>query len=407
MASIQGIRQFLQAVPSSRAQLALCELADRLLPSDTETDVGLTAHSGGTQAAALLLNARTSWHEVTIVGAAGDSVLLPTPKVGEIHFVRNSGANSMQVFADGLGTITGVATATGVAQPAGQSALYWCQTYGNYLSLTGFSTGGDLSISGITGSDSSLGITGQAAAQGGAVTVTGGVSGTSGNAGGAVNNVGGVGGATGAGGAVVLTGGVGGVTSGTGGAITITSGAAGATTGVSGAISIAVGASTAGNGSAITITGGNGAGGTASGGSVNIVPGTAVSTGVPGEFQISGDSGLIPVVVALTATDASRHVYICTRPMRLKAVKSVFTTASSSGTLQVEKLTGTTAAGSGTALLTGTVALSGSANTVASGTLIGTVASLTFAAGDRVGVVIAGTMTNLVGSNVTIMLAPA
>jgi hypothetical protein len=156
----------------------------------------------------------------------------------------------------------------------------------------------------------------------------------------------------------------------------------------------------------VTITGGNGAGGTASGGNVNLVPGTAVSTGTPGEVQVNGNSGLMNIPVAFTATDATRHVFICTRAMRLKACSSVFTTASTSGTWTVEKLTGTTAPGSGTALLTGTVALSGSANTVANGTLIGTVASLTFAAGDRVSIVIAGTMTNLVGGIGTITLTP-
>jgi hypothetical protein len=90
----------------------------------------------------------------------------------------------------------------------------------------------------------------------------------------------------------------------------------------------------------------------------------------------------------------------------LKAVSTIFATASSSGTLTVEKLTGTTAPGSGTVLLTGTLALSGTANTVANGTLIATVASLTLAIGDRIGIVIAGTMTSLVGGQATILMTP-
>jgi len=73
--------------------------------------------------------------------------------------------------------------------------------------------------------DSSLGVDGLSAAQGGAIVVTGGASSTSGNAGGAVTLAGGAGGATGAGGAVALTGAAGGSTSGTGGAITATAGA--------------------------------------------------------------------------------------------------------------------------------------------------------------------------------------
>lgn len=161
-----------------------------------------------------------------------------------------------------------------------------------------------------------------------------------------------------------------------------------------------------GAGNTVTVNGNSGVGGTSAGGNINLVPGSAVSTGVPGEVQINGGSILTNVQVTPTATDATRHVFICNRAMRLKAGSSVFTTASTSGTWTVEKLTGTTAAGSGTALLTGTVALSGTANTVANGTLISTVASLTFAAGDRVGIVFAGTMTNLVGGLITLSMTP-
>jgi collagen type VII alpha len=350
--------------------------------------------------------------------------------------------------------------------------------------------GGAVTADSISGSSSTLPITGLAAAQGGTASLTGGTSSTAGNAGGAASLTGGTPGVTGVGGAATVTAGAGGATSGNGGvasliggagtngnatggvanvtggagqgtgsggatnvtggasgagatgnggaasvtggaatstngtggaasligglgtgtgaggAITITSGAAGAT-GVAGAINIAVGAATSGNGSAITITGGNGAGGTNAGGNVNLVGGTAVSTGTPGEVQVNGDSGLIQISEALTATDATRTVFIATRACRFKGVKAVFSTASTSGTLQVEKCTGTTAPGSGTSLLTGTVSLSGTANTVVSGTLIATVASLTLAAGDRLSIVIAGTMTNLAGGRVTLSVAPA
>ncbi len=121
---------------------------------------------------------------------------------------------------------------------------------------------------------------------------------------------------------------------------------------------------------------------------------------------MNADANIIMVNASLSATDASRAVFIANRAMILKTVKAVFSTASSSGTLQIEKLTGTTAAGSGTNLLTGTMSLSGTANTVVSGTLIATIASLTFAAGDRLGVVIAGAMTSLVNCKVQCGLAP-
>lgn len=93
-----------------------------------------------------------------------------------------------------------------------------------YNAIAG-AVGAALLATGITGTDSSLGITGLAAAQGGAVVVTGGASSTSGNAGGAVTLVGGAPGATGVGGAVGMTGAAGGATSGAGGAASVTGGA--------------------------------------------------------------------------------------------------------------------------------------------------------------------------------------
>lgn len=173
-----------------------------------------------------------------------------------------------------------------------------------------------------------------------------------------------------------------------------------------GAITVTAGAASAGVGGSITISAGAGVGSTNAGGNLNLVPGPAASTGIPGEVQVNGDANMFFVSDPLTATDATRTVLVCTRACRLKSVKEVHTTASSSGTLTVEKATGTTAPGSGTALLTGTMSLAGAGNTVVSGTLIATVASLTFAAGDRLNIVIAGTMTNLVGSRITIGLTP-
>lgn len=175
---------------------------------------------------------------------------------------------------------------------------------------------------------------------------------------------------------------------------------------VGGAVTVTAGAASAGVGGAVTVTASAGVGGTNAGGNVNLVPGAAASTGIPGEVQVNANSQLILANEALTATDATRTILIATRPMRLKAVSVVWTTGSTSGTLQLEKATGTTAPGAGTALLTGTVTLAGTANTVGNGTLVATVASITLAAGDRLNMVIAGTMTNLVGAKMTVALTP-
>lgn len=95
---------------------------------------------------------------------------------------------------------------------------------------------GEASVNAINALDASLGILGLAAAQGGAIALSGGTSSTSGNAGGAVTAAGGVGGATGLGGAVTLTGGASAGVGGTGGSVNLASGAA--TGGTEGSVNV-------------------------------------------------------------------------------------------------------------------------------------------------------------------------
>lgn len=101
------------------------------------------------------------------------------------------------------------------------------------------------------------------------------------------------------------------------------------------------------------------------------------------------------------ATAVSRSVLIAPVAYQITGVQAVWGVASASGTLTIEKLTGTQAPGGGTVLLTGTISTAGAANTVATGVLIATLASLQFAAGDRLGLVFGGTETGLVGLDVT------
>jgi len=83
----------------------------------------ITAHAGGTQAAAYALTKSVS--RVTTVATAADSVRLKAMLPGEFCVVINGAAsNSMQVFGASTATINGVATATGVAQAAGITAIY-------------------------------------------------------------------------------------------------------------------------------------------------------------------------------------------------------------------------------------------------------------------------------------------
>lgn len=89
----------------------------------------ITARAGGGQGSATQLTGPIV--RVTTVASAADSVKLPAPReAGDTIYIRNSGANSMQVFGSGTDTINGVATATGVAQAAGTLAQYIAMTSG-------------------------------------------------------------------------------------------------------------------------------------------------------------------------------------------------------------------------------------------------------------------------------------
>ena len=165
-----------------------------------------------------------------------------------------------------------------------------------------------LTTNAITGGDSSVGVTGQAAAQGGVSHITGGASSTAANAGGAATMLGGAAGATGVGGAATVTGAVGGATSGVGGDATATGGAgtagnsaggvgsvtggAGQGTGAGGKAKVTGGASGAGatgNGAHAEVTGGAAASTNGGGGSVVLTAGAKSGTGIPGAvFARSG-----------------------------------------------------------------------------------------------------------------------
>lgn len=138
----------------------------------------------------------------------------------------------------------------------------------------------DPELESITAADSSLGINGQAAPQGGTVAVTGGTSSTSVNAGGAVTLTGGTPGATGVGGAATVAAGAGGSTSGNGGVASVTGGAGTAGNATGGAASVKGGAGqgTAAGGAASIVGGASGAGATGDGGDVSVTGGAASST---------------------------------------------------------------------------------------------------------------------------------
>lgn len=83
-------------------------------------------------------------------------------------------------------------------------------------------------------------------------------------------------------------------------------------------------------------------------------------------------------------------------------VREVHQTASTSGTLQIEKLTGTQALGGGVNVLNATISLSATADTVVTGTLSTVPADIRLVRGNRLAMEVAGTLTS--GVNVTVVI---
>jgi len=114
--------------------------------------------------------------------------------------------------------------------------------------------------------------------------------------------------------------------------------------------------------------------------------------------------------IELTAASVSQTVFICpvgttaapnTTTYKVTSINSVFGTASSSGTFEVEVAASGVAIGSGTLQQASTTALSGTAATPVQ-TAVST--ATVIKAGSMVNVIIAGTMTGLVAGSISIDL---
>lgn len=135
-----------------------------------------------------------------------------------------------------------------------------------------------------------------------------------------------------------------------------------------------------------------------------------VLAGTGTNAQITSNGVIVPIYETKSANQivaATTSFTLCVNDnvsgtYQVAAVSTVFGTASSSGTLQVEVATGTTALGSGTNQLTGTISLAGTANTTVNGTVIASPTTIT--AGARVNIILAGTLTSLANCSVTVAL---
>lgn len=99
--------------------------------------------------------------------------------------------------------------------------------------------------------------------------------------------------------------------------------------------------------------------------------------------------------------------FVAPAPCKIMAISQVHSTAAGgASTLTVEKDTGTTAPGSGTAVQTGSFNLNATANTVQNAVLK-TDGTCTLAAGDRLAVNFANTIQSTAGMVVTVWLVAA
>lgn len=117
----------------------------------------------------------------------------------------------------------------------------------------------------------------------------------------------------------------------------------------------------------------------------------------------------IPITLPGTtpATAANYGLFFIAHvPCELTAVALRYGTASTSGTLQIEKLTGTQALDGGTVLLSSTISMSAAANTTYFGTLTGTVLDLQLARGEALALKDGGTLTSLENLNITVRMKP-
>lgn len=105
---------------------------------------------------------------------------------------------------------------------------------------------------------------------------------------------------------------------------------------------------------------------------------------------------------AATAANHPANLFTAPFPCRIESVAVKFGTASTSGTLQINKAASGTATSSGTACLSSTISLSGTANTNVSGAVDATAGVLN--TGDTIGAIAAGTLTNLADLGVTITI---
>jgi hypothetical protein len=135
-----------------------------------------------------------------------------------------------------------------------------------------------------------------------------------------------------------------------------------------------------------------------------------------GQAYINSGAQWVPVgnvvlsIPLQNADDAvNQNIFIADRTYNVLSMKETHAVvAAGAFSAQVQKCTGTTAPGSGSAVMTDTFDLTSAINTPVTGTLnTGCIWHTKLAAGDRLALAFGGTATGYAGGNITIVLQPA
>lgn len=427
MASIIG--DYLNALPDKRVALALTDAFNRTSHPASTT----VAAAGSSSATSQNLAKRHAINAVT--GADGTKgVMLPQCRAGDpgVWVINTDATNALKVYPYTGGQINALGTDAALSLAAGQAmffapftAILWYSgivgaTSAQIAFLTGAVAGtaaaskvvvldaskniDTFGITTLAAAGATLSITGLAAAQGGAITATGGTSSTGANAGGAVALVGGTPGVTGVGGAASIAGAVGGATSGTGGAATVTGGAgtngnavggaatvtagAGQGTGAGAVASLVGGASGAGatgNGGAVAVTGGAAASVAGTGGAVAVAGGVGTTTGAGGAVSMtSGAGGTSGLSGAVTIASGVGGTTSASGTITIQTGTVTATAGAASGAITVQTPAGATGSAATTGGASGAItvqSLAGGTSVTGNGGAGGLISVLTGAGG--------------------------
>jgi len=107
-----------------------------------------------------------------------------------------------------------------------------------------------------------------------------------------------------------------------------------------------------------------------------------------------------------TAANYTTIPFIAPTAIEIVSISASWTTASTSGTLQVERLQGTEAPGAGDDIMAATINMAGTANTVVTRRENDLTAFRRLEQGDRLAIEDAGTLTNLANLQITIYYKP-